>query len=144
MVSNNRAGNYRESWICDTCRRRGTGDRWFCAQCHADLCFSCSPLQLAAAGADAWQDPSELVRTNTGSAFVVAATEVGAMSAAEQERRAQLEAARIEDAATAEDALTCAGHHLSRHLATGLSPQSTSVIAFALFWASLGDKPPSP
>ena len=51
VISNNRAGNYQGGWICDTCRRRGTGDRWFCAQCHADLCFSCSPLQLAAAGA---------------------------------------------------------------------------------------------
>jgi hypothetical protein len=49
-VSSYAEEGYASGYLCNYCAKHpGVGARWFCAECHDDICFECRP-QLAADG----------------------------------------------------------------------------------------------
>ena len=36
-------------WVCNSCRRSGSGERWFCQLCSDDFCFRCNPKAVVPA-----------------------------------------------------------------------------------------------
>lgn len=49
LLSNYSEGEYRHGWICNRCRRSGTGERWMEIETTSDLCFDCVPRTPASA-----------------------------------------------------------------------------------------------
>ena len=43
VISGYAKGSYSGGWCCDRCRRSGSGERWFCHEHSANICFGCEP-----------------------------------------------------------------------------------------------------
>ena len=50
VASTFNSGSYRNGWTCTECRKKRSGERWFCETCSEDYCYSCWPAAGALGG----------------------------------------------------------------------------------------------